>query len=98
MSNLIPFSNPEPRNSTYLTPRPVRAALRTAEYHAIEAAARNELLGELTVQAVRNVDRYHRAVQSVASDSAYVAVAADAYFMELLEGQADELRRFRRGR
>jgi hypothetical protein len=77
--------------------RQLRGALNTAEDQAVEVAVRNDLLGDLTTQAVRNVHRYARAVQGMATDSMYVATAADTYFVELLEGQADALRRYRRG-
>lgn len=99
MSSLLPLPNPSPsrRPTTYLAPRSLRAALATTESQAMESAVRNELLTGLAIHAVRNVNRYRQAVQAAVSDSAYVAVAADTYFVELLEGQADELRRFRRG-
>src|SRR4051794_19218890 len=77
--------------------RQLRSALQTTEEQAVEVAHRNGLLTELASQAVRNIHRYAREVQSLASDSMYVATAADTYFLDLLEGQDEQLRRYRRG-
>ena len=96
-----PWSEPAPRRlpSTFSLPsRQLRTAVRAAEEQALEVAARNDLLTELSRAAVRNVHRYAREVQGLASDSMYVATAADAYFVELLEGQGEQLHRYRRGR
>lgn len=95
---LIPIG-PRDEVSTFATPSyKARAVERRADEQAREVAARNRYLTALSADAVRNVKRFADEVKRQAGDSMYVAVAADTYFVELLEGQRANLQRYREAR
>lgn len=96
--SLIPFGSRDEVSTFAVPSSKVRAVERRAEEQAREVATRNRCLTALSADAVRNVKRFADEVKQHAGDSMYVAVAADTYFVELLEGQRANLQRYREAR